>query len=144
MHYYLSLGANLGERERTLRQAITYIEQQIGPVLRCSSYFYSEPWGFVSSHAFCNICCCVESSLPPHEVLHATQAIERSLGRTHKSLPPSEGSLPAYSDRLIDIDIIRVFDGDKEINIHTDELTIPHPLWSAREFVRVPLEEIIQ
>ncbi|MBR4499205.1 MAG: 2-amino-4-hydroxy-6-hydroxymethyldihydropteridine diphosphokinase, partial [Paludibacteraceae bacterium] len=50
MVYFLSLGSNLGEREQTLRHAMQQIEQQIGPVLRCSSFYYSEPWGFNSPH----------------------------------------------------------------------------------------------
>ena len=138
MTYYLSLGANLGAREHTLREATQMIEQQIGPVRRCSNFYYSAPWGFESEHAFCNICCSVESDKQPMEVLGLTQGIERALGRTHKS---HNGR---YADRTIDIDIIRGFDAEgKEYTIDTPELTLPHPLWQEREFVRVPLAEIM-
>ena len=138
MKYYLSLGANLGDREQTIQQALEMIEQQIGHVLRCSSYFYSAPWGFASTHEFCNICCCVESGKQPLELLAATQAIERALGRTHKS---HNGQ---YQDRTIDIDIILAYDGEKPIEWHSAELQIPHPLWQERDFVKVPLAEIMQ
>ena len=138
MRYYLSLGANLGERERTIEQALSMIEQQIGNVLRCSSFYYSEPWGFASEHAFCNVCCAVESALEPHELLVATQGIERSLGRTEKTVNAE------YHDREIDIDIIRAVDEEgREVTCSTPSLTIPHPLWEQREFVRIPLEEIL-
>ncbi len=170
MIYYLSLGSNLGNREQTLRQAVQRIEQQIGPVRRCSSFYYSEPWGFESSNKFCNLCCSLECDKTPLEVLRLTQSIERSLGRTKKTLPllpssytlvPSSGQTqssipphPAYSDRPIDIDLIRAFDdsgaeikcqndqmvNDKMVNI----LTLPHPLWQERDFVKVPLAEIMQ
>lgn len=136
MTYYLSLGANLGNREQTLDEAVRMIGQRVGTVLRCSDKFYSAPWGFRSTHAFCNLCCAVESDEDPIEVLHRTQAIERALGRTCKS----EGGV--YADRLIDIDLIRVFDNDKEITLQTPELTLPHPLWREREFVTVPMEQI--
>ena len=137
MRYYLSLGSNLGEREQTLREAVRQIEQQIGKVTRCSSFYYSEPWGFESEHGFCNLCCIVETSLQPLEVLTATQAIERVLGRTHKS------ENQHYADRTIDIDLIQVFDEEeKEIVNCTEQLTIPHPLWKQRDFVKVPLREI--
>ena len=136
MNYYISLGANLGERENTIREAIRLIEQRIGKVVRTSRFFYSEPWGYESENAFCNLCCCVESDLQPLEVLALTQAIERALGRTHKSI---DGR---YSDRTIDIDLIRVFDHGEELMIQTPELTIPHPLWQEREFVTQPLSEI--
>lgn len=137
MVYFLSLGANLGEREQTLHDALKAIEQQVGPILRCSSFFYSAPWGFESEHEFCNLCCAVESDKDPIEVLHTTQAIERNLGRKQKS----DGH---YADRTIDIDIIRVFDGSKEVFIDTPELTIPHRFWQQRDFVKVPLAEIMQ
>ena len=150
MLYYLSLGSNLGERENTIRQAIQMIEQQIGHVLRCSSFYYSAPWGFESEHDFCNLCCAVETSQKPMDVLSITQSIERALGRNLKSQISNLKS-PIYSDRPIDIDIIRVFDdfgeeikckivNDQMVNI----LIIPHPLWQEREFVKVPLGEIMQ
>ena len=137
MRYYLSLGANLGERERTIEKALSLIEQQIGPVLCCSSFYYSEPWGFESEHAFCNICCAVSSTLAPLDFLAATQAVERALGRTEKSING------IYHDRQIDIDIILAYDDEgKEITCSTPTLTIPHPLWQQRDFVRIPLSEI--
>ena len=137
MRYYLSLGSNLGNREQTLQEAVQRIEQQIGTVTRCSSFFYSEPWGFESEHPFCNLCCCVETSMAPMDVLTATQAIERELGRNHKSVNGQ------YSDRPIDIDIIRAFDDQqKEIVSNDPLLTIPHPLYKQRDFVLIPLREI--
>ncbi len=137
MVYYLSLGSNLGEREQTIRRALELIGQQVGTVLRCSSFYYSEPWGFTSEHPFCNLCCAVETSMEPLAVLAATQSIERSLGRTKKSVNG------VYSDRTIDIDLIQVFDdAGNEITCSTPTLTLPHPLWSDRPFVRIPLEEI--
>ena len=144
MIYYLSLGSNLGEREQTIREAVRLIGQQVGIVLRCSSFFYSEPWGFESAHPFCNLCCAVETSLNPMDVLRITQAIERTLGRTKKSTNEAElQTHPAYSDRTIDIDLIRVFDGQQELRVDTPDLTIPHKWWQQRHFVSIPLSEII-
>ena len=138
MLYYLSLGSNLGDRESTLRSALQLIEQQIGSVLRCSSFYYSKPWGFTSQNDFCNLCCAIETDLPPLKVLHLTQTIERSLGRKNKS---QDGH---YSDRTIDIDLIRVFDNDKkELFMDSPELTLPHRFWQERDFVKVPLAEIM-
>ena len=141
MLYYLSLGSNLGEREHTLREALDFIGQQIGTLLRCSSFYYSEPWGFRSEHPFCNLCCAVRTDLAPLDMLRATQAIERQLGRTEKT---TDGQ---YHDRPIDIDIIRAFDDEgKEIIINYQlsiiNLSLPHPLWQQRDFVVEPLKEI--
>ena len=151
MTYYLSLGSNLGDREATLRQAIHLIEQQIGHVRRCSSFYYSKPWGFTSQNDFCNLCCAVESDKTPLEVLHLTQHIERALGRQKKTQisnlrsPISNLRSPIYSDRNIDIDLIRVFDEqEQEICLDTPELTLPHKFWQQRDFVKIPLGEIMQ
>jgi 2-amino-4-hydroxy-6-hydroxymethyldihydropteridine diphosphokinase len=137
MCYYLSLGSNLGDREQTLRLALQRIEQQIGVVLRCSSFYYSAPWGFQSDNDFCNLCCAVETTKSPLEVLSLTQSIEQALGRTRKSINGN------YSDRPIDIDLIRIFDGEKELYLSLPELTIPHPFWQDRDFVKLPLAEIL-
>lgn len=155
MLYYLSLGSNLGEREHTLREALDLIGQQIGTLLRCSSFYYSAPWGFESEHPFCNLCCAVRTDLAPLDMLRATQAIERQLGRTEKTLNG------IYHDRPIDIDLIRAFDDEgKEIKLQISNvksqisnvksqmsnaplLSLPHPLWQEREFVREPLMEIL-
>lgn len=176
MLYYLSLGANLGDREQTIKQALELIEQQVGHVLRCSSLFYSAPWGFESENEFCNLCCAVESSQDPLSVLRLTQTIERALGRTLKSQISNLKS-PIYSDRPIDIDLIRAFDdsgNEIKCEITNDQnnespyseadrstegrleisnlksqmssdtlLTLPHPLWQERDFVKIPLAEIM-
>lgn len=136
MQYYLSLGSNLGNREQTIKEAIQEIEQQIGEVPCCSSFYYSAPWGFASENEFCNVCCSLVTDKTPLEVLRLTQSIERALGRTHKSVNRN------YADRIIDIDLIQAFDGQKEIVWDDDVLTLPHPLWEQREFVTVPLKEI--
>ena len=143
MTYYFSLGANLGNREQTIQRALAMMEQQIGHIERCSSYYYSAPWGFESENDFCNLCCCLATDMQPMEVLLATQAIERVLGRTKKSTINNQLSA-IYSDRYVDIDIIRAFDSsDKEIHITHSILHIPHPLWQQRDFVRIPLAEIL-
>ena len=155
MTYYFSLGANLGNREQTIQQALALMEQQIGHIERCSSYYYSEPWGFESENDFCNLCCCLLTDMQPTEVLLATQAIERALGRTKKSVVSRQKSAIShqpsaiYSDRSIDIDIIRAFNNiGEEIIINyqlstINYLTLPHPLWQQRDFVRIPLAEIL-
>lgn len=141
MLYYLSLGSNLGDREQTLEAAKRLIEKQIGPITRCSSYYYSDPWGFESKHGFCNLCCAVQTPLSPLTMLAATQAVERALGRTEKTIDAR------YHDRIIDIDIILAYDengNEKSFNFQLSSfnLVIPHPLWEQRDFVRIPLQEI--
>lgn len=131
---YLSLGTNLGDKEANINRAIEKINDSVGTVLRTSSFIETEPWGFDSSNTFLNAALCVETDLSPEQLLNATQLIEREMGRTHKSVNR------VYHDRLIDIDIL-LYD---DITISTPALTIPHPLMQERDFVMIPLREIIE
>ena len=97
---YLSLGSNLGDRHTLLLQAIEALVQRVGTLVRCSSFIETEPWGFESDHPFLNAVALYRTELSPREVLATTQAIERDLGRQHKSVN-------GYADRTMDIDIYR-------------------------------------
>ena len=130
---YLGLGSNLGDRRGNISAAVRLLGERVGRVVRVSSMFETEPWGFTSGNMFVNAAVCVETSLSPHGVLEATQAIEREQGRTVKS---TDGQ---YHDRLIDIDIL-LYD---DICVDEPDLKIPHPLMREREFVMRPLGEIL-
>lgn len=129
---YLGLGTNLGNKEQNLRMAVQKIEERIGKIVSLSAFYVTAPWGFASDNSFLNAVVCVETSLRPLEVLKETQAIERELGRTSKSM----GGV--YSDRLIDIDLLLY--GDTIMD--EEGLILPHPLMTERRFVMEPLAEI--
>ncbi len=134
---YIGLGANLGNRASNIRKAIQLIGDKVGNVCRQSSFYESAPWGFCSENRFLNAVVCCRTSLSPHQILTATQGIERELGRTEKTCL-SESRQPVYHDRLIDIDIL-IYD---TLTIDEPDLKIPHPLMRQRDFVMVPLREI--
>ena len=129
---YLSLGTNLGQKERNLKMAVEKINEKIGKVTSLSSFYETAPWGFDSDNGFINAAACVTTTHTPMEVLSLTQAIDTELGRTLKS---KDG---IYHDRLIDIDIL-LYD---DLILDTPELKIPHPLMTERNFVLDPLREI--
>lgn len=131
---YLSLGTNLGDKENNLLSAISEIERRIGPVRAQSAFLATEPWGFDSQNTFLNAAIRIETKFSPLELLDETQQIERDLGRKHKSVNGQ------YQDRIIDIDIL-LYD---DLHISTPRLTIPHPHMHERDFVIIPLKEIIQ
>lgn len=132
MHVYFGLGTNLGNKEQNLRLAVQHIEERIGKVVSLSAFYATAPWGFASDNAFLNAVVCVETSLPPLEILSVTQSIEKEMGRTHKSVNG------VYSDRVIDIDLL-LYDG---LVLDTPTLKLPHPLMQERRFVMEPLAEI--
>ena len=136
---YLGLGANLGDREQTILRAYRHIERLIGVIGRQSAFYYSEPWGFESGHQFVNTVVMVETELKPIEVLHRTRLIERQLGKRREHATTRLVHQSVYHDRPIDIDIL-LYD---DLHIDTPKLKIPHPLMQERDFVMVPLREVL-
>ena len=130
---YIALGSNMGDRRSLLNRAIALIEERVGAVQRVSSFIETEPWGFESANPFLNAAVMVRTTLSPIECLDATQQIERELGRKKKS----KGG--KYHDRPIDIDLLLYGD----LKLSTPRLTIPHPHMYERDFVMIPLREIM-
>lgn len=130
---YLSLGSNLGDRHATMQSAILLLGKQAGSVDRVSSAIETEPWGFESANKFLNMCARITTTLSPEQLLATTKDIELQLGRTTKSVNGQ------YHDRPIDIDILTYDD----LHINTPSLTLPHPHMHERDFVMIPLREIL-
>lgn len=130
---YLSLGSNLGDRRQNIQQAIDLIDDLVGAVYRVSNMLETEPWGFETEHRFLNCCLLVHTMLSPRRCLEATKEIERQLGRTQKS----EGGV--YHDRTIDIDMLMYDD----LTLDEPDLVLPHPHMQERDFVMIPLSEIM-
>ena len=122
---YLGLGSNLGNRKAILNEAISLIQKRVGEVVRQSSFLETEPWGFTSHNKFLNACICVNTQYSPRQILKTTQAIEKDMGRCHKTVNHQ------YHDRIIDIDILMIDD----LNIDDSDLKVPHPLMKERDFV---------
>lgn len=129
---YLALGSNMGNKEENIDRAIENISKRMGRVTAISAFYITEPEGFESENNFINAACEVQTVLLPLEVLELTQVIEREMGRKRKSVNK------AYSDRIIDIDILLY---DNEI-VEYPHLIIPHPHLHKRDFVLLPLADI--
>lgn len=128
---YLGLGTNIGNRRGNLVKAAALLAERVGDILALSGFMETEPWGFESENLFLNAAIKMETPLTPDELLSATQAIEREMGREKKS----DGT---YHDRVIDIDIL-LYDNQM---IEQPGLIVPHPLMQERLFVMAPLAEI--
>lgn len=128
---YLGLGTNIGNRRGNLVKAAALLAERVGDILALSGFMETEPWGFESENLFLNAAIKMETPLTPDELLSATQAIEREMGREKKS----DGT---YHDRVIDIDILLY---DNRV-IEQLGLIVPHPLMQERLFVMAPLAEI--
>ena len=129
---YLGLGTNLGNKDENLNGAVEYIRERVGRINSLSAFYVTEPWGFKSENSFLNAVCSVATDISPIELLYITKEIEKEMGRNKKSVDK------IYSDRIIDIDIL-LYD---DLIMQSEELTIPHPLMTERDFVMIPLAEI--
>lgn len=127
---YLSIGSSTGDREKTLRTAVKLLGETRGvKVEKVSEFIETEPYGGVAKNKFINGAVCVSTFLPPYALLDEIHRIENELGRVRKK---------RWDDRTLDIDII--FYGDKTICDET--LIIPHPDYTNRDFVKIPLKSI--
>ncbi len=125
---YLSLGANLGEREHTLRSAIEAFGA-IGTVAAVSSPYETEPVEVTAQPWFLNCAVALETELMPKQLLARLLALEQEFGRRRTQLK---------GPRTLDIDILLF--GNAVVD--TPRLTIPHPAMHERRFVLEPLAEI--
>lgn len=129
---YVLLGSNMGDRTSILEEARNMIEARCGKIIKISSLYESEPWGFVSDENFINQAICVETDLSAHELLRELLSIEIELGRDRSR------HYETYVSRPIDLDVI--YYGEM---INDDrELILPHPRLQLRRFVLEPLCEI--
>ena len=127
---FLGLGTNLGDREANLETAVGKISENIGSVVRLSSVYETEPWGFSTEEMFLNMVAEVETKLKPSGLLGRMLMIEAEMGRLRNGR--------GYSPRIIDLDILLF----GETIMDTASLVIPHPKLHERRFVLVPLCEI--
>jgi|SRR5437879_2398681 len=126
---YLSLGSNLGDRAKNLRDAIAALRKAGIDVKRISSTYETEPVDYLDQPWFVNVALEADTELAPTALLRALRGIETQMGSK---------KLIAKGPRLIDMDVLLY--GNKVID--TPELQIPHPRMHLRRFVLKPLAEI--
>ena len=125
---WIALGSNLGDKAGMLRAALERVAE-FAQVLRVSSFYVTDPVGYLDQDRFLNAVAHVHSQLAPREFLQQLQAVERALGRQRgvKNGP-----------RSIDLDIL-LWD---DLAISEPGLEVPHPRMAGRRFVLEPLAEI--
>jgi len=128
---YFVIGGNLGDREQFLERTKSLISERVGFILRTSSIYESEPWGFEHNQNFLNQVIIADTQLSPAALLLEISFIEGVLGR--------ERSCAGYCSRTADIDILFY---DQQVLL-TPSLIIPHKHLHKRLFVLTPLTELV-
>lgn len=127
----LSLGSNIGDKERTLNIAIDELKTQgIIVIDKISSFYFTEPYGVTEQDWFVNLCIYGTTILTPIQLLDKCKEIEIKMGRKERQ---------RWHEREIDIDIILFND----LVLDTEILTIPHKEYKNRNFVLAPAAEIV-
>jgi 2-amino-4-hydroxy-6-hydroxymethyldihydropteridine diphosphokinase len=131
MRAYIGMGANLGNREETIKRALALLAGRPGVnVVAISSLRETDPVGFADQPHFLNGAAAVETELEPRALLVALLAVESELGRTRDG--------PRFGPRTIDLDLL-VY-GSREVA--EPGLTVPHPRLAERAFALEPLAEL--
>jgi 2-amino-4-hydroxy-6-hydroxymethyldihydropteridine diphosphokinase len=128
---YILLGSNLGDREGNLQAAREQINSRIAQIIKVSSLYQTEAWGFETSDIFLNQVIEAKTALDPDMLLDQLLSLETLLGRKR------DGNR-FYTSRLIDLDILFY----ENMILSKNGLVIPHPLLHKRRFVLTPLNEI--
>ncbi|WP_068621772.1 2-amino-4-hydroxy-6-hydroxymethyldihydropteridine diphosphokinase [Paenibacillus tuaregi] len=128
---YIALGANLGDREATLLEAIHRLNRHPEiTILRCSSLYETDPVGYVDQPNFINMALALQTTLEPERLLTVMLQIELDLGRERHI---------HWGPRTVDLDLLWM----EGRTLDTPRLTLPHPRMHERAFVLVPLAEIV-
>lgn len=127
----VALGANLGDRERTLRRAAARLKTLPATRLKAQSRWRATApvGGPAGQGEFLNGAARLETSLAPMALLDHLQRIERELGRARGA---------HWAARALDLDLLLY---DERI-IRGPRLTVPHPRMAYRRFVLEPAVEI--
>jgi 2-amino-4-hydroxy-6-hydroxymethyldihydropteridine diphosphokinase len=129
---YVGLGANLGDREATIRRAVELLGAEPGiEVVAVSTLRETEPVGYADQPAFLNGAAALETDLSPRALLDRLLAVERELGRVR-------GLGPRFGPRTIDLDLLLY---GAEV-LEEPGLTVPHPRLTQRRFALEPLYEL--
>ena len=131
---YVALGSNKGQRLENIRAARDLIAQiPMTCVSSCSRIYESEPAYETRQEPFANAVIEIKTELAPLILLEELMKVEKTLGRTRsKSARPN-------GPRVIDCDLLWM---DNEVH-GGSKLRLPHPGLGERDFVLVPLEDLM-
>lgn len=131
---FVALGANLGNRLRTLCSAAASLHRVQGCKVTASSCVFVTRAIGPSSEPFLNAVVRIETSLKSDVLLRLLTAIEDSHGRTREV---------RWGARTLDLDLLLVADGQGGWERRTDaQLELPHPRILRRDFVMAPLLQL--
>lgn len=127
---YVAVGSNIGNREETIKKALSLINANPHTqLIKSSTLIETEPVGYIDQEPFLNGVIKLKTILSPARLMTDLLNIEKELKRER---------IIHWGPRTIDLDIIYYDD----LIINTEHTVIPHPRMQERLFVLEPLAEI--
>jgi 2-amino-4-hydroxy-6-hydroxymethyldihydropteridine diphosphokinase len=127
MRVVLSIGSNLGDRLARLQSVV----DGLGPALRAVSAVYeTDAWGGVEQGPFLNaVVIADDPERDAHAWLRRAHEFESAADRVRAQ---------RWGPRTLDVDLVACQDGESEVIVRSEDLTLPHPYAHQRAFVLVP------
>ncbi len=127
---YLAFGSNLGERREHLQRALDALCTATGvAVAAVSGVYETDPVGGPDQDPYLNAVVAIDTTLDPWELLRLAHDLEEAAQRVRSV---------RWGPRTLDVDVL-LYEG---VEMHDEELTIPHPRLWERAFVLVPLADV--
>ena len=127
---YIAAGANLGDKEETLKEAIAKInERKDCIVTKVSNFYTTDPVGYENQDKFVNCVFEINTLQTPSELMDTLLSIEAEFKRER---------VIRWGPRTLDLDIIFYDD----ITSYDEHILIPHPRAHERQFVMKPMCDI--
>ena len=130
---YLSIGSNLGNKERNIEKAKFLLEENPIKIIRSSSIYETYSWPNKNHPKFFNIVIKIITKLKPTNLFLIIKDIEKKLGRKKTLI---------NKPRICDIDILDYKGQTYSLYVNNNKLIIPHQRLHNRNFVLFPLFEI--
>lgn len=130
MIYAISVGSNIGDAKKNIKEGIIAVDGKLGSVFGVSRFYNTKAWGKTDQADFVNAAFLLGSELPPPVLMLALKDLEKVLGRVESE---------RWGPRLIDFDIIFA----DAISYSDEIVTIPHPRAKERQFVVEPLVDLV-
>ena len=127
MRVVLSIGSNLGDRQAHLQSVVDGLGDALCAV---SPVYETDAWGGVEQGPFLNAVLIAEDpQLDARGWLRRAHKFEQCAERVREQ---------RWGPRTLDVDLVTCRDGDSEVVMCEEDLTLPHPLAHQRAFVLVP------
>ncbi len=126
----IGIGGNVGDVKRRFQHLLLFLKHQPDiTVLHTAPILKNPPFGYIEQEDFLNSVIEVSTSMRPRKLLDFLLRTEKRFGRKRSF---------ANAPRTLDLDLI-FFD---RVKMKTPRLTLPHPHWSERESVVIPLQRL--